>query len=632
MDQFIVGDRYLVHHLESEAGQLLNGQHVTLADAIIENGRFKCKFDDGTFKQIKPINLLALAPSPTTTHQQQQRQDDADSNSNEKNVTDREETATSSKSPPPKDVLHSDVCSICMDNVSMLDVTAFCLYTCCGKVMHTKCENDFDSSKLSLETKNSCPWCRAKLATSGTKIDIRRLRKWSQKNKRWAQFMLGTRYDEGDGVPQDDKRAFELYRLAADQGHHFAQFNLGTMYAKGRGVNQSDTLAYKYFQLSAAQGYDEAQSNVGAYYANGTGVDQSFAKAREWWTKAAAQGHEVAIKYLKMLDEDEGRTTTTSSTTVTDNTIDCSKCNEPQTKTHKLKNCGCKAAKYCNSTCQTGHWQEHKAEHRRIVKAKGLLNTEGEMKDEVTTDDKKETATALTTHQEEDEEDVCPICLDVLPKDDTKFNRMVCCGKGMHQVCYGKKMKSMSMEQKKSCCLCRRKIPTDPGSKEFIERLHHFVKKGKGWSMRMLGDRNKDGKGVDQSWEQAAYFYKMGVEHGDVSSMVGLGILYMTGQGVEQDNEKGKKLWMKAAALGNIMAIRNLKHVDMNEGKTTPSFTPEPTFCSYCGKAHKPPTTKLSACRGCRCAFYCCKDHQRLDWKMKVNSHKEQCLQLKELL
>ena len=58
MDQFIVGDRYLVHHLESEAGQLLNGQHVTLADAIIQNGRFKCKFDDGTFKQIKPINLL----------------------------------------------------------------------------------------------------------------------------------------------------------------------------------------------------------------------------------------------------------------------------------------------------------------------------------------------------------------------------------------------------------------------------------------------------------------------------------------------------------------------------------------------------------------------------------------------
>ena len=57
-------------------------------------------------------------------------------------------------------------------------------------------------------------------------------------------------------------------------------------------------------------------------------------------------------------------------------------------------------------TCQTEHWQEHKAEHRRIVKAKGLINTEGEMKDEVTTDDKKEITTASTTHPAEYPQDV----------------------------------------------------------------------------------------------------------------------------------------------------------------------------------------------------------------------------------
>jgi TPR repeat protein len=560
---------------------------------------------------------------------QKQPPDEADPTSNEKDVTDHEETATSSTSPPPQVVYHSDVCSICMDNVSMLDVATFRICTGCGKVIHTKCGNDLHGSELSHETKNSCPMCRAKTITAGSKEDIRRLRKWSQKNKRWAQEMLGSRYAHGVGVPQDDKRAFVLYKLAADQGHHQAQHNLGNMYATGRGVNQSDTLAFKYYQLSAIQGHASAQFNVGADCYNGTGVDQSLTKAREWWTKAAAQGLEEAIKNLKILDKREGRTSTTS-TTVIDNTIACFKCNKPQTNTHKLKNCGCKAAKYCNSTCQTGHWSEHKAEHRRIVKAKGLINTEGEMKDEVTTDDKKETATASTTVPEEEDEDVCPICLDALPKSCLKFARIICCGKGMHQTCNEKKQKSKSMtsEQRNSCCLCRRKINT-PGSKEELERIRHFVQKGKGWSMAMLAHRYQEGIGVDQSWEQAAHFYKMGVEHGNLSSITFLGFIYYHGHGVEQDVEKAKELWMKSAAFGNIAAIINLKLIDKAEGKTTPS--PSPTSCTYCGKAHKPPTTKLSACRGCRCAYYCCKEHQIIDWKMKENGHKKFCLQLKEL-
>ena len=53
-----------------------------------------------------------------------------------------------------------------------------------------------------------------------------------------AQFNLGVRYDEGEGVPQDDEEAVRWYRLAADQGDADAQFNLGTMYAEGQGVPQ----------------------------------------------------------------------------------------------------------------------------------------------------------------------------------------------------------------------------------------------------------------------------------------------------------------------------------------------------------------------------------------------------------
>ena len=112
----------------------------------------------------------------------------------------------------------------------------------------------------------------------------------------------------------------------------------------------------------------------------------------------------------------------------------------------------------------------------------------------------------------------------------------------------------MSREQKSSCCLCRRKIITHDGSKEDLERLRHFVEKGKGWSMAMLADRYQKGEGVTQSWEQAAHFYKMAAEHGDVTSMTSLGVLYYNGHGVEHDKEKAKELWMKAAATGDIAA------------------------------------------------------------------------------
>ena len=63
--------------------------------------------------------------------------------------------------------------------------------------------------------------------------------------------VLGNLYREGNGVKKDPKRAAELYKLAADQGHHHAQSNLASMYATGRGVIQSDQLSFKYCKLSA---------------------------------------------------------------------------------------------------------------------------------------------------------------------------------------------------------------------------------------------------------------------------------------------------------------------------------------------------------------------------------------------
>jgi len=194
-------------------------------------------------------------PHPLTTdylsmnnnnQKQQQQPDNSDSNKKEStNSGGNDETSTSSSK--PKDILHEDLCSICFDDVSILDIHSFTICTECGKVMHKKCDIQLMNAKgLSAETRNSCPMCRATIVALGSKEQIERLQKWSQLGKAWAQSQLGGLYRRGRGVNIDPKMACKWYKLAADQGHHNAQFNLGLMYKKGEGVIQSNELAFLY--------------------------------------------------------------------------------------------------------------------------------------------------------------------------------------------------------------------------------------------------------------------------------------------------------------------------------------------------------------------------------------------------
>ena len=62
-----------------------------------------------------------------------------------------------------------------------------------------------------------------------------------------AQFSLGFRYDEGEGVPQDSQEAVKWWRKAAEQGHDQAQFGLGVMYETGDGVPRDSQEAVKWY-------------------------------------------------------------------------------------------------------------------------------------------------------------------------------------------------------------------------------------------------------------------------------------------------------------------------------------------------------------------------------------------------
>lgn len=53
-----------------------------------------------------------------------------------------------------------------------------------------------------------------------------------------GQYNLGARYATGLGVKQNNQKAVQWYRKAAEQGHAKAQCVLGLRYVKGDGVSQ----------------------------------------------------------------------------------------------------------------------------------------------------------------------------------------------------------------------------------------------------------------------------------------------------------------------------------------------------------------------------------------------------------
>ena len=83
-------------------------------------------------------------------------------------------------------------------------------------------------------------------------------------------------------------------RRFAEQGDADAQWSLGERYHNGEGVAQDDAAAVHWFERAAEQGYIPAQGALGAYYWIGRGVPQDLSKAYFWSVLAMAQGDETS--------------------------------------------------------------------------------------------------------------------------------------------------------------------------------------------------------------------------------------------------------------------------------------------------------------------------------------------------
>jgi hypothetical protein len=77
-----------------------------------------------------------------------------------------------------------------------------------------------------------------------------------------AQWQMGVRYHNGEGVPRDDVQAMQWFLRAAEQGHVIAQATLGAYYWAGRGVPQDFSKAYFWSAIALAQGDENSKSRL----------------------------------------------------------------------------------------------------------------------------------------------------------------------------------------------------------------------------------------------------------------------------------------------------------------------------------------------------------------------------------
>ncbi|EXX76734.1 Cdc15p [Rhizophagus irregularis DAOM 197198w] len=109
-----------------------------------------------------------------------------------------------------------------------------------------------------------------------------------------SMFLLGYFNYLGIETSEDNKKAFDLFINASEQGHILAQLYVGSCYQSGYGTTKDKELALKYYEKIANLGYASGLLKVGYCYDCGIGTSVNYQKAIELYQQAESLGNIVA--------------------------------------------------------------------------------------------------------------------------------------------------------------------------------------------------------------------------------------------------------------------------------------------------------------------------------------------------
>lgn len=111
-------------------------------------------------------------------------------------------------------------------------------------------------------------------------------------------FLEARKLDRGDGVPQDQAKAREGYRKAADLGSTKAMLNLGVLFVKGQGGETNAAEGYRWIKMAADAGDPRGLYSCGLLTIAGTGVTADPKAGRQLIERAADAGLTMALMNL----------------------------------------------------------------------------------------------------------------------------------------------------------------------------------------------------------------------------------------------------------------------------------------------------------------------------------------------
>jgi localization factor PodJL len=141
-------------------------------------------------------------------------------------------------------------------------------------------------------------------------VGTQALRSAAENGDAAAQFIVATRFLDGNGVTGDMTKAAHWYQKAANAGLPPAQYRLATLFERGRGVGKDVAAAMLWYTRAAEQGNVKSMHNV-AVLAAGTELGApNYETAHKWFLAASRHGlkdsqFNLAVLYERGLGTDK---------------------------------------------------------------------------------------------------------------------------------------------------------------------------------------------------------------------------------------------------------------------------------------------------------------------------------------